>query len=477
MSAAIALTLTACGGGSGGIAGIGGSGFTSSGSVTGFGSIFVNGVEFETDTASFNIEGLTGSQADLVTGMRVSVSGTVNADGVTGTATSVTFEDQLEGPTNFATFTEDDDMLNKQFTVLGVSVNINADDTVFVGTGFDYNTIAAGDNIQISGFYDDTGVLQATAVVKKDAFVAGTTIVEAKGTISALSSNNFTLTVGSATITVDASGADISQLTAGLVDGQFVEVKGTIISATGTSISATLVKPEDNNLTEGNDVEIEGIITRYVSVSDFDVDGQTVDASSAVKTPATFTLEAGIKIEVEGTVNNGVLQATKLKLREGEIKAHAIASSVDLLTNTFLMTISDDTIKVTVDTSTRLDDKLTSETLAVAIAKLEGQFLRVRGIDDGTGNGIIATRVRIRNPGDPVILQGVIDMSNVDVTITLLGITVEIDPSTKFMDINNMTLPDHAAFNSQVSLGTTLIRIKDKNVVDGFADEVEIQRP
>jgi hypothetical protein len=393
----------------------------------------------------------------------------------------VTFEDQLEGPTSFATLTEDADMLNKRFTVLGVSVNINADDTVFVGTGFDYNTIADGDNIQISGFYDDTGVLQATAVVEKDAFVAGTTIVEAKGTISALSSNNFTLSVGSATLTVDASGADLSQLTSGLADGLFVEVKGTITSATGTSISATLVKPEDNNLTEGNEVEIEGIITRYVSASDFDVDGQPVDASSAIKTPATFTLEAGIKVEVEGTVSNGVLQAAKLKLREGEIKAHAIASDVDTSTNTFLMTISGDTIKITVDTSTRLDDKLASETVADAITKLDGQFLRVRGIDDGTGNGIIATRVRIRNPGDDVILQGVIDSSNIGMTVTLLGITVEIDSSTDFMDMNNTSLGlgtvGHTAFDMQVSPGITLIKIKDKDVTDGIADEVELQQP
>ena len=42
LSATIALTLVACGGGdSGGIAGIGGSGFTSSGSVTGFGSVLL----------------------------------------------------------------------------------------------------------------------------------------------------------------------------------------------------------------------------------------------------------------------------------------------------------------------------------------------------------------------------------------------------------------------------------------------------
>ncbi|HHJ36227.1 MAG TPA: hypothetical protein ENJ87_10725 [Gammaproteobacteria bacterium] len=482
LSAAIALTLTACSGTGGGVAGIGGSGFTSSGSVTGFGSIFVNGVEFDTSSSSFDIEGLSGTQTDLALGMRVKVSGSVNADGVTGTATTVTFEDQLEGPISSATFTEDADMLNKQFTVLGVTVNINADDTTFVGTGFDYDSIASGDNIQISGFYDDAGILQATAIVKKDAFVAGTTIVEAKGKLSALASNTFTLTIGTTTtLSVDASGADISQISGGLANGQFVEVKGTIATVSGTSLSATVIKLEDDQQAEGSDIEIEGFITRYVSVSDFDVDGTPVNASSATKTPSTLLLRSGIKVEVEGTVSNGVLQAAELKLREGEVKVHAVASNVDTTTNTFLMTVSGDTIKVTVNSSTRLDDKLVSETLADAVAKLEGQFLRVRGIDDGSGNGLIATRIRIRNLHDDVILQGTIDMSNIGSSVTVLGVTVEINNNTDFQDINNNTLGagtmGHTDFDALVTPGVTLIKIKDKDVTDDIADEVELQRP
>ena len=58
LSIAIALTIAACGGTAGlDLAqGIGGSGYVSSGSVTGFGSVFVNGVEYDTSSTSFDID-------------------------------------------------------------------------------------------------------------------------------------------------------------------------------------------------------------------------------------------------------------------------------------------------------------------------------------------------------------------------------------------------------------------------------------
>ena len=80
------LTLAGCGG-AGGLAstsgggGIGGTGLTSTGSIDGFGSIFVNGVEFETDESDVSLDGLTSTQDKLRLGMVVTVHGTVNADG------------------------------------------------------------------------------------------------------------------------------------------------------------------------------------------------------------------------------------------------------------------------------------------------------------------------------------------------------------------------------------------------------------
>ena len=89
------LGLSGCGGGgSGGIAdigggGIGGTGISSTGTIDGFGSIFVNGVEYETGDSEILLDGQSASESSLRLGMVVTVRGTINDDGLTGTAEQV----------------------------------------------------------------------------------------------------------------------------------------------------------------------------------------------------------------------------------------------------------------------------------------------------------------------------------------------------------------------------------------------------
>src|SRR5258707_757124 len=61
------------------------------GPITGFGSVFVNGVEYITSNAQILIDHQAGAEAQLHPGQIVTVKGNVNADGVTGTATEVSF--------------------------------------------------------------------------------------------------------------------------------------------------------------------------------------------------------------------------------------------------------------------------------------------------------------------------------------------------------------------------------------------------
>ncbi|MGB5455735.1 MAG: hypothetical protein WBO18_07160, partial [Gammaproteobacteria bacterium] len=128
LTAATAISITACSSGGGDVAGIGGSGvlptggFVSSGTVTGFGSIFVNGVEFETGSSTFNVDGNPdGVEGDLAIGMRVTVTGSVNADGITGTANSVEYDDEIQGPISDLS-PPDTDGVNKIFKVFGTTV-------------------------------------------------------------------------------------------------------------------------------------------------------------------------------------------------------------------------------------------------------------------------------------------------------------------------------------------------------------------
>jgi len=295
ITAAAAISIAACSSGED-VAGIGGSGVTSSGTITGFGSIFVNGTEFDTSSSTFSIDDSSGTESDLAIGMRVTVEGTVTPDRLTGTATSVSFDDDLQGPAG--TITENLDQTIKTFRVLGRTVNVSSTNTSFdksgsntalAGVTFDYANITAGQYIEISGFLDSNGVMNATRVELKDTtFDFANELVEIRGTVTSLSSINETFTLVNTTdLTIDTSSNPVidNDLPGGLVDGAFVEVKGLCSDVSCTTVIADKIESGIEDYDDNDDVEIEGVITRYVSDSDFDVNGFPVDASNADKKP------------------------------------------------------------------------------------------------------------------------------------------------------------------------------------------------
>jgi len=497
ITAAAALSIAACSGG-GDVAGIGGSGITpvgvtSSGSITGFGSIFVNGVEFETSSSTFSVDDNPGIESDLAIGMRVIVDGTVNSDGITGTATSVSFDDQLQGPVG-AVSVIDADGTGRTITVLGTTVALNSTTTIFDISGtlpgpFDFDTIAAGNNVEINGFPDSTGVVQATRVeLKQTTFVVDSSIVELKGTITGLAGTTFTLQ-GLAGVTVDASVAAIDDLPGGLADGASVEVKGTCPDLACATIEATRVEGQTSGFDDNTKVEVEGVITRYVSDSDFDVDGFPVDASGAgvQRIPPTFILGIDKEVEVEGTVVSGRLIATKVKDEGGNIKVAATVTAVNSAAGSFeLSPVSGQpAVTVMIDTSTRIKDDVGTFNSAALLDNLSigTDYVTVEGFDDGTGK-IIASEVE-REAADDIIMQGVITAGSTAAgTVTVLGVTIPFINNTDFEDENDAPIADSDAFFAAITVGSTLVKVKDKEAGGGggstpvgTADEIEIELP
>ena len=227
-AAVIAASISACGGG-GGIAGIGGSGIvspggggsvaSSSGTIDGFGSIFVNGVRWNTDNVDITIDGVFASESDLGLGMVVDIRGTLNEDLVSGTASTVTVNDEVEGPISAIEIDGDNDA--KLMTILGILVIVERTGTVFEGVEFD--TLSANDVIEVSGFRENGTRLRATRIEKKSVFVPGQSEVQVTGTISELNQDTFKL----GELLVNFSEANLQGLPNGaLSNGQAVEVDG-----------------------------------------------------------------------------------------------------------------------------------------------------------------------------------------------------------------------------------------------------------
>jgi hypothetical protein len=102
LAAGLATTLVACGGGGGGSSaglGTGGTGSFAVGTISGFGSIIVNGVRYDDSSASIvDDDDSSSSLSALSIGQVVEIRGSVNSDGVTGTASSIAYYSALKGP-------------------------------------------------------------------------------------------------------------------------------------------------------------------------------------------------------------------------------------------------------------------------------------------------------------------------------------------------------------------------------------------
>jgi len=488
LPAALVFTLTACSGGgdsgdSGDSTGSAGGSSIMSGTITQFGSVFVNGVKLNSDNASFSIDGASGSQDDLDVGMVVRVTGSVNSDGVTGTADTITFDDQRQGPVSGLTAPTFGGT-QRTFTLLGKTVLVNEMDTVFAisnalppATKFNFETIAQGNNVEISGFFDASAILHATRVELKDVVFDAASFVEARGAVAGLTDSHFTL----GGITVNAGAAVMDELPGGLQEDASVEVKGTFDNASNT-LTATRIAAANEAIGDADKVSIEGIVRDFVDNSNFRVNGNVIDASAAILTPATLALGNDLRVEVEGPVVEGVLQAVTIELRGGEERIHARIFSIDVENSRFevMPVTGQPAITVTVNNATAMrDDVGKSSSFGVSDLAI-GDFAEVRGFVNGAV--VSASRVRIRKNGD-VVVQGVRQSDATNGFIKVLGVEFAISAlgTTDFKDLNNIVITQ-ARFNQAASANdTALIKIKDREVdVDsgmgnGVADEIEVQ--
>jgi hypothetical protein len=491
IAAATSISITACSSGSD-VAGIGGSGVTvpsaykSSGTITGFGSLFVNGVEFATGSSTFNVDGNPdGVEGDLAAGMRVTVTGSVNTDRITGTADSVEYDDELQGPVSELS-PPDTDGVNRSFKVFGTTVLINStttnfdvSDAITTPGAFDFNSIADKDHVEISGYFDSAGMLVATRVeLESEAFNPGNDVVEIKGTITDL--NNTTFGLANITgLTIDASSAALEDLPNDqLADGVFVEVNGRCSDARCTTVIASRVEAESGDFDDDDEVELEGIITTYVDDSDFKVNGYPVDASSALKEPALLTLDNDVMVEVEGRIVDGILVASQVKQEGGDIKVAALVNSVDAAASRFVLepVIGQTLITIAIDSSTEIEDEI-NETINNPAELLNsltpGDYLTVQGYDDGTGL-IIATSVELDEP-EKIILQGVVTACSSDAasgTVTVLDVAFPYDDVTEFENENEGPYADAVEFCSDLEPGSSVVKIEDEDR-DGTADEID----
>lgn len=108
-----------------------------------------------------------------------------------------------------------------------------------------------------------------------------------------------------------------NDLPAGLAAGVNVRVRANALPAAGILEASSVELWYPVSLREGTRRQLGGVVTDFTGAGSFRVLGTPVDASSAqVSGGPLAAIGNGVELDVAGTVANGVLVATKIKIKK-----------------------------------------------------------------------------------------------------------------------------------------------------------------
>ena len=442
---ALAALLAGCSGGGGDKVaggGIGGTGVTvaSVGTVSGFGSVIVNGVTYDTKGAEVFIENSFKGSGDLAViqnlsaGMVVRVEGRLSDDG-SASADRIFFSSNLRGAVESIS---DLDSLTKQVVILGQAVLMD-DSTVF--RNGDMGSIAVGTVLEVSGYDDDLGRLVATYVNKVEDSLPPGGLVEIDGVVQKLIPPLNTFEIGG--LTVDYSTSDLSGLPGNAPqEGQLLKVRGRL-EAADRLVAEYLDLVEEFGSRVFDLVELEGIISQTGAPGQFAMGRYTVsvDQNTSYNNLTPQDLNRGTRVIVRGTLTGRDILADEIFLSE-EIRIESNVSSIDLAGNGLV-----------------LSGLESAEILTSATTHITGighglddirpdDHVRVLGRRTASGD-ILASMIVVTPSKDSVELAGPIDSIS-DPFIVVLGIGVNTSsiPSGRFKSVGGKPVSPAEFFGS-----------------------------
>jgi hypothetical protein len=245
-----------------------------------------------------------GAAANLANGRVVHIAGTLR--GSVLDASAIEFKDTMPPE---ATRLAVDGLISEFFTASRFKVNGQAVATsaATVFSGGTSGDLANGRRVAAEGTVTG-GILEAATLRVYPALPAPP--VSTEGPIANYVSPS-SFTVNGQAVSAGPGTTYVSGTAASLANGVTVKVTGPIASGViqATTIEFKARVPDDNKS------EVEGYITNFVSASNFKVNGQVVDASTATYEHGTAAdLANGLKVHATGRITNGVLRATLLQI-------------------------------------------------------------------------------------------------------------------------------------------------------------------
>lgn len=376
----VAATLVACGGGgsetpSSVTPPVAATGSYTSGAISGFGSIIVNGVRFDDSSAQvFDDDGNRRGSDDLKLGAHVEIEASrIDRSGGSGTATVIRYGSEIVGPVTAVS--------TSGFSLLGQTVEVTSttvfDDSLAGGL----TALTTGLVVEIHAQWDAArSVYVASRIEDK----LNATSYKLRGTVANLDTTARTFSIGGAVLNYGTA----TTVPTTLANGAWVRVNLQTTPSNGQWLVSNFGN-ESRSRGDHSEAEIKGIITAWTSATQFSVDGLAVDATSASFREGTAGVVLGARVEVEGAIVNGVMVATKVHLEDqsgrGRGEDYELHGSVSAL-NTSAKTFSLRGLTVSYSANTTWKDGSESQ-LA------NGSRVEVKGDLSSDGATLTASRI------------------------------------------------------------------------------------
>lgn len=316
MVSVCAALLSACGGGGGGTVPAASS--TVAGTISGLGSVVVNGVRYETIGASV-VDTDDGTNIGTALGLGMTVAIDPLSDSPTR-ARHISVHSGIQGPASSV------DASGLTLTVAGLPVVADASTFIVTSAGLagTFGGLANGQNLEVHGLPQSDGTFKATRI-EIEASVQNVKLV---GTVSNLNLANSTFTLGSTSNLVTVSYAGTTA-PAGLANGAVVSVQ-TASSAIASPYAASRLRLRSSSASTFTDFQnsyrgTSGLANEvnelYGMVSDLTPSGSGC-AMKVQGVPATLSsstlcasIQNGDYVEVKGRLSNGSLTAYRVEFK------------------------------------------------------------------------------------------------------------------------------------------------------------------
>jgi hypothetical protein len=507
LAAVLISTLAACssGGGDSGSAGLGTTDVTSSGAITAFGSVIINGVRYETENSRIISEddgreiavNPSDDQLKQILGLGevITVRGT-RTDDSNGVANTIRVDDELVGEVTVVN-------PDGSFEVLGQTVSVTPDtiidDSIIEAARGGANVpadqrlgdlpetldqlIAAGMVVEVNGFPSQNGVEATRIEDVTDLAVGGGLDDEVKGFVSQLVPGS-SFKINNLTVHYDVSVLDDEDFAGrDLAEGDFVEVHGDP-DGNASSMNATRIELEDDlvddDFTSG-EVEIEGVIQK-VTPDAIGTGGIIVINGEEIRVDDVSLFAEGLRIEVKGVMlSDGSILVVRLEDEsEDTVRTEdEVVSSVPGANGSFTTRLG---ITVTPSDRSRLEDDTIEDddglTIEQFLSGINGQRIEARGFP--MNGDTVWTRLEIEDTNDAGCrLRGPVETVNAPNSFTIMGVTIDVSnvSENNFEGSNDQPIGRQAFFDqliNQQSQGVIVQASSDSDATNNGCNNLEM---